>query len=182
MHAYINITFRQDLYYQFHIDIYCRLQSLCSRVIHIPQLFFCYPAGWYIQLHFNYSIVLFLSAKYLLSCKLLDMVLFRPSFRIIITNVSQDLTFIWWLYRAMYETSYFGSIFRFFYIPFSALSGSLTHIGVSSLHGGFSYHFPDEIITVGIFPSRGFIRRFYKIFINIIFYVRAFKYFHRFLR
>ena len=71
-------------------------------------------------------IVLLMSAAFFRTCRLMSTLLSRPYFRIISIKFSWDLTFIWWMYRDMDETSLFGSILWMIYITFSTLVSELT--------------------------------------------------------
>ena len=124
----------------------------------------------------NKIIVLFLSVKFIYICGIIPTVLSRNSFRILISKVSQDLALIWWMTSFMDKTSVFGSILWMIYIPSSALSRVLTHLGVTIWQGGFSSHFPAVTSMDVILPSRFFISNFYNTFINRFWYFRAFKY------
>ena len=117
----------------------------------------------------------FLYIKFISSPSIVPAVLGRPDFIIIRTKVSQDLTFIWWIPGAMDVKSVFGYIFRMIYIPFYDLARALTYPRVSIWRGESSSHYPDVTSTVGIFPSRFFLRRLYYIFINIFCYLYALK-------
>ena len=127
----------------------------------------------------EYSTVVFLYSKAFLVCRFLPVVFSRPAISALSNKVSHDLTFIWWMSRAMDNTSEFWSFLRIIYIPFSALSRALTHLVVGIWRGGLSFHFPAETSTVGIFPSIFFIRIFYNTLINRFFYFRAFKHVYR---
>ena len=121
------------------------------------------------------SIVIFLYTIFVISCTLLSVVLSRPAFRVLRTEVSQYLTFVWLTSKAMDETSEFGYILRIIYIPLPALYNALANIWVSSSRGILSSIFPDDTSTVGIFPSMFFIRRLYNNFINRLWYFHVFK-------
>ena len=144
-------------------------------MLHLPHLISCYTEGWSHPLRSEQQHCSLAVCYFFLSCRLMLAVLSRPSFRILRTEVSQDLTSIWWMSRAMNDKSWFGYILWMIYIPFSVLYSTLTNIGVSSWWGESSYYFPGVTRTVGIFPSRFFIRRFYNTFINIFWYFHAFK-------
>ena len=133
-----------------------------------------------IKLMLDYSIVLFLYYKLFSCCRLLPAVFSRPSFIVLIKKVTQDLKFIWLMSRAMDRATYFRSILRMVYTPFSALVSALTHFGVSSWWGVYYSNFPADTTTVGISPNRFFIRRFYDTFINILWYFHTFKHVYRF--
>ena len=53
----------------------------------------------------DYRFFLFMSSETFLGCSLLHVVFSRPAFRILKNKVTQDLKFIWWMFRAMDETS-----------------------------------------------------------------------------
>ena len=120
---------------------------------------------------------LLLTVKYLFGCGVMTTVLIRPNFRILRTKVSQDLLLIRWIPAATYETNGLGSIIWMIYIPFFARASALTHLGVRMLWDGFSSHFPAVTSTVGIFPSKFLIRRFYNTLINRFFYFHALVFF-----
>ena len=128
-----------------------------------------------IQLIMNNSIVLLIYTNFFLSCRLIPTVLSGTDIRILRTEVSQYLTFTWWMSSAMDETSEFGYVLRIVYIPFPALYNALANIWVSSSRGILSSIFPDDTSTVGIFPSMFFIRRLYNNFINRLWYFHVFK-------
>ena len=98
--------------------------------------------------------VILLSVKLTSSHGIIYAVLSRPDFRKLRSIVSQDISSIWWIPRAMDDASVFGSIIWMIYTTFPTISRALTHLGVSILRGGFSSHFPDVTNTVGICPSR----------------------------
>ena len=157
----------------------------------IINVFMCFNISTYfIILLYNYIIhcminniiILLLSVKFIFSCGFMNAVLNRLAFLILRTKVSQDLTFIWWMPRAMDETIVFGSIIWMIYKHFSVLASAITHIRLSMWRGSFSSIFPSVTSTVGIWPSRFFIRMFYNTFINIFCYFHAFKHVYGFFK
>ena len=128
----------------------------------------------------DYSVFILLSSNMFLSCRLLHAILSRTDFIILSTKVSQDLILIWWMSRAMDKKRYFWSIIRMIYIPFYALARALTHIRVCNWQGNLYYHLRNVTSTVGIFPSRFFIIRFYNTFINIFLYFHKLKHVYSF--
>ena len=105
----------------------------------------------------------------------ITMVLSRLNFRLLRNKVSQDLTSIIWMSGAVNET-YFRFALWAIYILFLALSGALSCSGASIRQGGFSYLIPAVTSTVGIFPGRFFIIRFYYTFVNRFCDFRMLKY------
>ena len=102
----------------------------------------------------NNTTVILLSVKFTSSHGIISAVLSRPDFRKLRSIVSQDISSIWGIPRAMDETSVFGSIIWMIYIPFPTIYRVLTHLAVSIWQGVLSSYFPDVTNTVGICPSR----------------------------
>ena len=122
--------------------------------------------------------IILLSIK-LISCYgIMPTVLLRSSISIIITKVSQDLTFIRWIPGAMYETGFWLTLWMA-YITFYALTSALTYRRVSMWRGWLFYIFNDVTSTGGICHSRFFIRRFYYNFKDISRNIHEFKHSNR---
>ena len=92
-------------------------------------------------------------------------VLSRIAFSVLSNKVSQDLTFLRRMSRDMNETCFWLSC-QVIYISFSALASALSRRGVSLIRGRFSSLITSVTRTVGIFPGRFLIRRFYYTFVN----------------
>ena len=86
------------------------------------ELTLFFPSGGFHPQIFNNSIVLFMPVNFIYVFGIMPAVLSRPNFIILRTKVSQDLAFVWWMTRAMYETYGFRSILRMIYISLPALS------------------------------------------------------------
>ena len=91
----------------------------------------------------------------------------RPTISVLSSKVSQDLTFFLRMSRAVDETG-FWFYRRDLYMLFYALAGALTLLRASPWWGNFSSLLPDVTSTVGVWPSRFFIRRFHYTLVNIL--------------
>ena len=165
----------QDSFYQACTARLHQLYHQCSNEFHLSHL------RWSHQLHVGlYHCYLAIFQKFL-DFRLLPAVFSMPTFSGLSNKVSQDLTFIWWMSRAMDKTSEFQSILWMIYITFSELASTLTHLWVISSWGRFSSHFPAETKSVSIYPSGFLIRMLYNIFKNIFCYLHVFNHVYRFV-
>ena len=172
------LSFHQDSYYKYHLDYYhldFRLNVFMW--FSFRTYFIIFLQDYFIHWMINNRIVLLMYVKFISSRRVMTAVLSRPGSRILRNKVSQDLSFFWWMSEAMDEISVFGSIFRMIYKGFPALTRSLIRIGLSSWRGVLSSHFPAVASTVGIFPSRVFIRGLHNSCMYIFWYFHAFKHF-----
>ena len=125
------------------------------------------------------DIFLFLFSKRFHKWSLLYAFLSRTDFGVLRTKITQDLTLIWWVPRAMNKTGTFWYIPWMTYITLLALYSDLNHTGVGFWRGGFSSHKATDTRTVGICNNRFLIRGFYNIFINTSRNFHAFKHIYR---
>ena len=93
MHAHVIIS-RQDSFYQACTYYLYQLHHQCSNVFHLSHLIFVLLRDDILNCMLDYIILLFLSSKLFLSCRLLPAVFSRPAIIILSKKVSQDLTFI----------------------------------------------------------------------------------------
>ena len=105
MHAYV-VIYHQDSFYQSRTACLHWLHHQCSYLFHFSHLICFLLQDNLIKCMLEYSIVLFLSSNFLLSCRILPTVFSRPAFSMLSTKVSQDLTLIRRRSRAMDETGF----------------------------------------------------------------------------
>ena len=113
-HAYVItyfLSFHQNSCYQSHIDCSHRFQNQFSMWFSFSTYFLILMQYNFIHCMINNNIVLFLSVNILFSCRLMTTILIRPDFIKPRTEVSQELTLIWWMHRATDNTSLIGTIF-----------------------------------------------------------------------
>ena len=114
-------------------------------------------------------------------CGIIPMDLSRLTFSLLITKVSQDLTFIRIISGAVNDTGFRLALWSI-YISFSTLARAITCCGVSLIQGGLSFIIDSVTRIFGILPGRFFIRSLYYTFVNIFCGFRTLKHVNIFLK
>ena len=137
--------------------------------------FIIFLQEYFIQCMVLNSTFLLLPVKFLSVCRIVPVVLSRPTCIILKTKFSQDISLIWWMTGSIYDKCGFLYISWVVYISFPDFARALNHLIVSILRGILSSQFPAVTGTVGIYWSRFSIKGLYYTFLNIFCNFHAFK-------